>query len=96
MKFEKNKEVEESIQFSTAQWFTSQILRPTRMQQHEQSSLIDNVFINFEDLICTSGDFTESATDQLPNFLIIENINFKLKIKEKIVKRDFSKFSKEN
>ena len=30
LKFEKNKEVEESIQFSTAQWFTSQILRPTR------------------------------------------------------------------
>ena len=52
-------------------------------------------FINFQDLICTSGKGTESVTDHLLNFLIIENLNFKRKIKEKILKRDFSKSDKE-
>ena len=57
--------------------------------------LIENAFINFQDLICTSGTFNESVTDDLPNFLIIEHIDLKMKIKEKIVKRDFCKFEKE-
>ena len=40
-------------------------------------------------------EVTESVTDHLLNFLIIENLNFKRKIKEKILKRDFSKSDKE-
>lgn len=78
LKFEKNKEVEELTQFLTA----PQILAPTRIPQYEKPSLIDNAFINFQDLICTSGNFTESVTDQIPNFFIIENVNFKIKIKK--------------
>ena len=89
--FEKNKEAEEFIQFLIAQWFTPQILGPTRIPQHEKLFLIDNIFISFPDLICTIGNFTEKVTDHLLNFLITENIDFKMKIKEEAVRRDFDK-----
>ena len=91
MIFEKNKEAEEFIQFLIAQRFTPQILGPTRIPQHEKLFLIDNIFINFPDLICTIAKFTEKVTDHLFNFLITENINFKMKIKEEAVRRDFDK-----
>ena len=38
MKLEKNKDVEELIQFSTVQCFTPHILQPTRIPQHEKPS----------------------------------------------------------
>ena len=60
-----------------------------------RSPLIGNIFINLQDLIYISGNFTESVTDDLPNFLVIEIINSKMIVKEKMVKRDFSKFDKE-
>ena len=46
------------------QWFTHQILGPIRIPQHEKSSLIDKFFINFQDLVCTSFNFTESVIDK--------------------------------
>ena len=39
LKFERNKEVEEFIEFLTAQWFTPQILGPTRIPQHEKPTI---------------------------------------------------------
>ena len=60
-----------------------------------RSPLIGNIFINLQDLIYISGNFTESITDHLPNFLVIEIINSKMIVKEKMVKRDFSKSDKE-
>ena len=48
-----------------------QILGPTRFVEHNKPSLIDNIFVNFSDMHCTSGNMIEKITDHLPNFLLI-------------------------
>ena len=72
LKFDKNKEITEFLDFLTAKWFTPQILGPTRITENEQASLIDNFFIDFNDLHCTSGNVFEKISDHLPDFLIID------------------------
>ena len=42
LKFHKNKEITEFLDFLTAKWFTPQNLGPTRITENEQASLIDN------------------------------------------------------
>ena len=79
LKFDKNKEITEFLDFLTTKWFTPQILGPTRITENEQVSLIDNFFINFNDWHCTSGNFFEKISDHLPNFLIIEKLSYHLK-----------------
>ena len=70
LKFDKNKEI--TCWFSPAKWFTPQILGPTRITENEQASLIDNFFIDFNDLHCTSGNVFKKISDHLPDFLIID------------------------
>ena len=72
LKFDKNKEITEFLDFLTTKWFTPQILGPTRITENEQASLIDNFFIDFNDLHCTSGNVFEKISDHLPDFLIID------------------------
>ena len=86
LKFDKNKEITEFLDFLTAKWFTPQILGPTRITENEQASLIDNFFIDFNDLPCTSGNFFEKISDHLPNFLIIEKLSYHLKKKKSLIK----------
>ena len=45
---------------------------------------------------CTSGNFLEKISDHLPNFLIIENLNYHIKNKGKPYKRDYANFDEEN
>ena len=61
LKFDKNKEITEFLDFLTAKSFTPQILGPTRTIENEQASLINNFFIDFNlnDLHCTRGNFFE-------------------------------------
>ena len=96
LKFEKNKEITEFLDFLTAKWFTPQILGPTRITENEQASLIDNFFTDFNEMQCTSGNFLEKISDHLPNFLIIENLNYHIKKKGKPYKRDYTNFDEEN
>ena len=97
LKFHKNKEITQFLDFLTAKWFTPQILGPTRITENEQASLIDNFFIHFNDLHCTSGNFFEKISDHLPNFLMIEKVSYHLKKKkEKPSKRDYTNFDEEN
>ena len=42
LKFHKNKEITEFLDFLTAKWFTPQNLGPIRITENEQASLIDN------------------------------------------------------
>ena len=83
LKFDKNKVITKFLDFLTTKWFTPQILGPTRITENEQASLIDNFFIDFNGLHCTSGNFFEKISDHLPNFLIIEKLNYHLKKKKK-------------
>ena len=55
LNFEKNKEVEEFLQYLTSQWLNSQVLGSTRVSKYEKQSLLDNFFINFHELNCTNG-----------------------------------------
>ena len=84
LKFEKNKEITEFLDFLTAKWFTPQILGPTRITENEQASLIDNFFTDFNEMQSTSGNFLEKISDHLPNFLIIENLNITSKKRKTI------------
>ena len=53
LNFDKNKEVNEFLDVLTSNWFTPQILGPTRFVEHNKPSLVDNIFVNFSDMHCT-------------------------------------------
>ena len=92
LNFDKNKEVNEFLDILTSNWFTPQILGPTRFVEHNKPSLVDNIFVNFSDMHCTSGNIIEKITDHLPNFLIIASLNTQLDCKVKTLKRDLQHF----
>ena len=94
LKFEKNKEVNEFLEFLAINWLSLQILGPTRVTAHERPSLIDNIIINFHDLHCSSGNLIEKISDHFPNFLIIfiETIKVEELHNTKVKKRDYSNF----
>ena len=83
LNFDKNKKVNECLEVLTSNWFNPQILGPTRFVEKNRPSLVDNIFVNFSDMHCTSGNIIEKITDHLPNFLIIENLNTQLNSKVK-------------
>ena len=93
LNFDKNKEVNEFLEVLTSNWFTPQILGPTRFIEQNKPSLVDNIFVNFSDMHCTSGNIIEKITNHLPNFLIIENFNTMLDSKAKSRKRDLEHFT---
>ena len=74
LNFDKNKEVNEFLDVLTSNWFTPQILGPTRFVGHNKPCLVDNIFVNFSYMHCTSGYIIEKITDHLPNFLLIEGL----------------------
>ena len=93
LNFDKNKEVNEFLDVLTSNWFTPQILGPTRFVEHNKPSLVDNIFVNFSDMHCTSGNIIEKITDHLPNFLLIEGLNTQFDSKVKTLKRDLQHFT---
>ena len=93
LKFDKNKEVNEFLDILTSDWFTPQILGPTRFVEHNKPFFADNIFVNFSDMHCASGNIIEKITDDLPDFLIIESLNTQLDCKVKTLKRDLQHFT---
>ena len=96
LKFDKSKEVNEFLNLLTARWFTPYILGPTRLTDFQKPSLIDNIFLNFNDMHCNSGNLLNKISDHLPNFIIVENLNLKTDNKQKIYKRSFENFEEKN
>ena len=94
--FDKNKETNGFLNLMISNWFTSQILGPTRITAHQKESLIDNIFINFSDFHCSSGNLFENISDHLPNFMIIENLSALKKEKSKVRIRDIKNFNENN
>ena len=74
LNFDKKKAVNEFLDILTSNWFTPQILGPTRFVKHNKA-LVENIFVKFNDMHCTSRYITEKITDYLPNFLITESLN---------------------
>ena len=76
--------------------FIPLILQPTRITRHS-NTLIDNIFSNVIDLDITSGNFTATISDHLPQFSIIPNMFGNIQSnKSNIYERDWSKFDREN
>ena len=76
--------------------FIPLILQPTRITRHS-NTLIDNIFSNVIDLDKTSGNFTATISDHLPQFSIIPNMFGNIQSnKSNIYERDWSKFDREN
>ena len=57
--------------------FTPHIRGPTRVTSQDKPSLIDNIFLTFNDMDCYSGNLTEKITDHLLNFFIIKKLTVK-------------------
>ena len=94
--FDKNKGTNDFLNLMISNWFTPQILGPTRITGHQKESLIDNIFINFSDLHCSSGNLFEKISDHVPNFVIIENLSALKKEKSKVRIRDMKNFNENN
>ena len=62
----------------------------------QKPSLVENIFFNFNDVHCKSGNLLEKITDHLPNFLIIEKLSVRIKDKIRPIKRNFRNFQEEN
>ena len=88
LNFERNEEVNNFLNLLVPNWFTPQVLGPTRVPENQRESFIDNIFVNFSDCHCISGNLFEKISDQLPNFLIIEDLAVLTKKKSKPKKRD--------
>ena len=72
------------------------MLGPTRLTDFQKPSLIDNIFLNFNDMHCNSGNLLNKISDHLSNFIIVENLNLKMDNKQKIYKRSFENFEEKN
>ena len=92
---EKAKTVSEFINFMTSNLLQPHILGPTRILDNNKPSINDNIFTNYMDKNCNSGNLYSKISDHLPNFIIIDNINTKLTNEQKIFKRDMKNFDAE-
>ena len=90
LKFEMHNETNEFLNVILNNLLRPHILQPTRVNEKGGYSLIDNIFYNSIEENCISGNLVQPITDHLPNFLIIEKMNFQKIFLKKTV-RDFSK-----
>ena len=79
---------EKFLDFMLDNFLFPYISQPTRFENQENPSLIDNIFFNDISAECISGNLISHISDHLPNFLIIPNPK-KAKAKTKLLKRDF-------
>ena len=68
---------------------------PTRITSQDAPSLIDNIFLNLNNMHCYSGKLIEKVNDHLPNFLIIEKLTLELDNQDRPLKRDLKNFDED-
>jgi len=64
-------ETESFLDFMFKHSMQPHILGPTRIDERNKYTLIDNIFYNEINDVCHSGNLLCPITDHLPNFLII-------------------------
>ena len=67
------------------------IIEPTRTVARNKPSLVDNIFINSSIRTLHAGNFIDKISDQLPNFVLIQDLNGQ-KMKAKIQVRGVKNF----
>ena len=73
--------------------FSPTIDKPTRVH-NASATLIDNIFVNNYDAHFLSGNIVSDVSDHFSQFCVCRPLGGKTKL-QKIVTRDFSKFSEE-
>ena len=73
--------------------FSPTIDKPTRVH-NASATLIDNIFVNNYDAHILSGNIVSDVSDHFSQFCVCRPLGGKIKL-QKIVTRDFSKFSEE-
>ena len=69
------------------------ILGPSRMRAVCKQSLVDNIFLNDLEIECTSGNIYGKISDHMPNFIIMEDIEYSNRKENRILIRDMPKFN---
>ena len=67
---------------------------PTRITENKPT-LIDNIFLNDLNKQCTSGNLLYKLSDHIPNFLFMDDIDYRIKPKGGIFKRNMSSFNQD-
>ena len=93
LKHETKKDVNDFINFMSSNLMQAHILGPSRVRADCKPSLVDNIFLNDLDIECTSGNLYGKISDHMPNFIIMENIEYLQDKKEEITIRDMSKLN---
>ena len=70
------------------------IVGPTRITENKPS-LIDNIFVNDLGKQCTSGNLLYKLSDHIPNFLFMDDTDYRIKTGGSIFKRDMSSFNQD-
>ena len=70
--YTKNEKVNEFITLMYENLFQPCILQPTRVNDYQRPTLIDNIFVNEID-VTISGNLIDKISDHFPNFVVIEN-----------------------
>ena len=66
-------EVSQFLEVMLTNNFIPQITLSTQLNQ-KSATLIDNIFLNYHEHQCISGNLTTNISDHLPQFIIVENL----------------------
>ena len=75
-------------------FYLPHVIGPTRITD-KKPSLIDNIFFNNINKNCVSGNLTYKLSDHLPSFMLIDEVDYNIKTKQTVFKRNFNKFNQE-
>ena len=84
-------ETNDSINMMVSHYLLTCILHPTRVTDHS-TTIIDNIFFNTLEFDTLSGNLFTKISDDLPQFLVIQNAAVDYKNRS-LFQYDYSKFS---
>ena len=90
---ETDTQVNDFIQIMLSNFCQPHIIQSTRIVDNAKPSLVDNIFFNSIKYGTKSGNITSKISDHLPNFIILEKLDFRTTKVIKIQRRDFTKFN---
>ena len=94
LNFESHNATGDFVNTLASYYFQPNIIKPTRITDHS-ATLIDNIFFNSLDYEVISGNLLCELSDQLPNFLIINDLSYSAH-QVATYKRDYSRLNEES
>ena len=90
---ETDTQVDDFIQIMLSNFCQPHIIQPTRIVDNAKPSLVDNTFFNSIEYETKSGNITFKISDHMPNFIVLEKLDFRATKAIKIQRRDFTNFN---